>query len=1226
MHCTKCNSEFEPSADGPVTCPKCGADAAAGPRCLVFISYGREEPTEEFVDRLAQDLEQAGVCQVFYDRRGIKEGQQWDSALEDSIRDSSEVLAVMTHYALRGQSVCRNEVVLAFMEQKVIIPLRKEEGVRPNLLLCRNQWVDFTGDYQAGLDSLLRHLRGEAKALRPPALHEQESLAALDFGPEIAAYMDCFVGRGWLSDELDQWLGQEAQKAFIIVGEPGLGKSAIAAWLTQDRQDQVVGIHFCRSEEALDPTTFVSSLLAQLCTQMPEFLDAVDAGQLEQKHESAEIAFRRLIVEPAYRIAAPAEPKLIIIDALDEAARRNGETIVNVIANRAMELPAWLRIVATSRPDEAVLETLSALDPYRLAADSANNLGDVKLYLAQTVETDGLATKLGADPAGLNSRLAELAQGNFLYAKLVVSALDTGKLTVQDLGQLAPGLGEYYSLSFGKLFPDGQAFDRAYRPLLEVLCAACTRLPLGLLAHACGLSDDDARAHLRPLSRFLRRSKREGQDEYLLFHKSVMDWLTTGASDKYRCDLRAGHTRLAQSLCQADSDSPYARRYLPQHLLEAGDYEALQKILLDLDFFCQYVSSGNNWDWMRLWNALPGEPAVAALCEEAAAARLAAQGEGEEEAKVLHLLGQFLYYRGDLEAARRLLRRAVEIREALFGPYDPEVAESLHALAEAARRADDYAESAELFERARDALESVLGPSSPAVGACLHDMAELHHDLLGRAKAVASACELLGVEPCAEVAELAAQLLDKPFPPGAENLDPDVEFRQAEQYYERSLQIARQCFPGAHPLVARCLNDLGVLYWEHGQRDEAMQRYQEALPVFREACGHDYLEAGEVLHNIAQVKEADGDMLLAFADYAEAFAIVAATCPTTHTDFAHALRSLHACWKRLGTEPEALAAQEAAVARLRPILRGRHSPLLAGLRTSLRAALATVPEGVPQLLAQVSALLDEATDCSPADKCGWLFLLATVLRGLDRQTEAEEMLRKALRGQAALLREEGLPPQELEALAGKHMTSRAYESAYPLLRRALQLREADPATPPATIGTACNQLGYVGMRLGRTAEAEQLLRRALDIARAVPDVAPTSLAPTLNNLAEVLIQTGKLDEAEALCEEALAVRQETGDPSRIAVTLMTMGSLAVARAGQADDLDSTVAQLSKAEELFSFSLHGHARDAGAYPEMLIELLVRYGALLTEMGKPDEAAERDSQAEQVKALLADQVWW
>src|SRR5262245_23134858 len=41
-----------------------------------------------------------------------------------------------------------------------------------------------------------------------------------------------FVGRHWALDAISAWLENGSERYFMITGEPGSGKTALAAWLT----------------------------------------------------------------------------------------------------------------------------------------------------------------------------------------------------------------------------------------------------------------------------------------------------------------------------------------------------------------------------------------------------------------------------------------------------------------------------------------------------------------------------------------------------------------------------------------------------------------------------------------------------------------------------------------------------------------------------------------------------------------------------------------------------------------------------------------------------------------------------------------------------------------------------------------------------------------------------------------------------------------------------------
>src|SRR5205085_1077025 len=98
----------------------------------------------------------------------------------------------------------------------------------------------------------------------------------LDFGSAMAGIAAGFVGVDWLESELDSWLAQEGQRALILLGEPGSGKTTTAAWLALHRPE-VVAFYRCSRRQAVttDPHQFVASLVAQLHTRLPGFAQAL---------------------------------------------------------------------------------------------------------------------------------------------------------------------------------------------------------------------------------------------------------------------------------------------------------------------------------------------------------------------------------------------------------------------------------------------------------------------------------------------------------------------------------------------------------------------------------------------------------------------------------------------------------------------------------------------------------------------------------------------------------------------------------------------------------------------------------------------------------------------------------------------------------------------------------------------------------------------------------------
>ena len=118
------------------------------------------------------------------------------------------------------------------------------------------------------------------------------SSTGFDFSDLIAERTKDFTGREWLFAEIDGWLADpDGPQFFIITGEPGIGKTAIAARLAQFSARRVKpadsythiqegflsATHFCsaRSGGYIAPESFAQSLGAQLAARYPAFATAI---------------------------------------------------------------------------------------------------------------------------------------------------------------------------------------------------------------------------------------------------------------------------------------------------------------------------------------------------------------------------------------------------------------------------------------------------------------------------------------------------------------------------------------------------------------------------------------------------------------------------------------------------------------------------------------------------------------------------------------------------------------------------------------------------------------------------------------------------------------------------------------------------------------------------------------------------------------------------------------
>lgn len=588
----------------------------------VFISYARADALT-FATRLAADLERHGH-RAWLDRNDIEKGGPFEVRIEQGIRAAEVVAAVMTCRSQEETSVCRDEVVFALNEDKRLVPLRLHPTVKPTLLLARRNWIDFTESYQTGLDALLSYLAGNETELRPPQLATVTGVRPLDFSLELAKFSAGFTGRQWLNPEIDRWLSTTSRRAFVIVADPGVGKSAIAAWLSRTRPE-VAGFYFCtqQNSRSLNPHEFVACLVGQLHAAVTGFAEAVETRRPAERRRTAADAFRELIVEPAHTLPAPAGMRLLVVDALDEAATREGETVLDVLVKQAPDLPAWLRLVMTTRPEEPILRLVRNLNVFELTTTRTENRDDVRSFIDQRLGSAALRQRVGTTAAQVAATVETLAENNFLCARLALDALEDGTLAVADLSRLTPGLTVFYSALFARRFPDVTVYAVEYAALLKTLAAARGPMPLALLRRVCGAEEQVLHRRLLRLRPYLRVFG-HGEKRYALFHKSLQDWLTDpDAAGDYWCPSSSGHAEIAAAL-GAEGRGDYGLRYLPAHLAGSGQWDRLAELLCEGEFLEAKAEAGLIFDLaMDFTEALRGMPAdhprrrLLALLEEA---------------------------------------------------------------------------------------------------------------------------------------------------------------------------------------------------------------------------------------------------------------------------------------------------------------------------------------------------------------------------------------------------------------------------------------------------------------------------------------------------------------------------------------------------------------------------------------------------------------------------------
>jgi WD40 repeat protein len=413
----------------------------------------------------------------------------------------------------------------------------------------------------------------------------QEDHEGISLPGDIVQRTQGFVGRHWVLDEMLDWLERGEERFLIITGEPGAGKTALAAWLAgagTPPEDAVAAekltrvraawtaTHFCSAIQpgTLDPTAFTQSLIRQIVQRFPAYADAVQRhaapgtinihqhvnenpgtviglqvlGALTINASSALEVYNRAMRAPLADLCAgaPALRIVILVDALDEALSAGRPNIVTLLAG-SRDLPACVRFVLTSRNEPNVLEQFSQIrridlsDP-RLARHVE---ADIRTYVVQRLnEPDSQVQLATAGPAAVET-LVTRAAGNFLYVRFLLDEVAAGHRSLAQLEGLPSGLYGLYRDYLYRLLPtllgpgSNDIWSKQVRPLLGRLSVAATAVPATLLADWIGRDPDEVQAWRRNLAQVIERVPLGADGAgYQLYHRSVADFLASATYEE----------------------------------------------------------------------------------------------------------------------------------------------------------------------------------------------------------------------------------------------------------------------------------------------------------------------------------------------------------------------------------------------------------------------------------------------------------------------------------------------------------------------------------------------------------------------------------------------------------------------------------------------------------------------------------------------------------------------
>jgi hypothetical protein len=480
----------------------------------------------------------------------------------------------------------------------------------------------------------------------------------LDFNNLISERTRNFAGREWVFQEIDDWLANPAgHRFFLLTGEPGSGKTAIASRLAQFSHGQfsppqdldqlapgcLSAMHFCsaRDRRWTNPHVFTESLALQLSARYPAYAKALADKSadrrlninVEQRVQevasggevsgvvmviknlnvgavSPEDAFILVVREPLEAIFHDGhnEQVVILVDALDEARSYSGDLNIVSLLAQAENLPAGVRFIITSRPEQEMLRPLRRAGQERRLTSKESldrNLGDVSLYVRDALNerrqlTDKLAPGLALED--FVAAISDKSEGNFLYVHNLLQMLEeqSAQISHQALEEWPVGLDDIYLDFLGRLKDVDKVWSEQYKPVLGTLGVAQQALSEKQLSDFVGIKREQVREALNSLGQLLEVDETlpATRRAYVIYHLSFADFLLNeDRAERYWCEEKEQHKRIADFYSKGFRNNwqgidAYGLNYLATHLYESGNHEQLQCLISKPWMDARYAGGG----------------------------------------------------------------------------------------------------------------------------------------------------------------------------------------------------------------------------------------------------------------------------------------------------------------------------------------------------------------------------------------------------------------------------------------------------------------------------------------------------------------------------------------------------------------------------------------------------------------------------------------------------------
>lgn len=235
-------------------------------------------------------------------------------------------------------------------------------------------------------------------------------------------------------------------------------------------------------------------------------------------------------------------------------------------------------------------------------------------------------------------------------------------------------------------------------------------------------------------------------------------------------------------------------------------------------------------------------------------------------------IGEVYREKGDYDMALEHQQKALAIREKVLGTKHPDTATSINNIGLVYNEQGDYDKALKYLHKASTIWEQTIGMEHPDTAISYDNIGMVYREQGDYNKSL-------------EYHQKALSIFEKVL--GTEHSDTATTFNniglvyrtqgyygKAIEYYQKALEIWEKVIGTEHPLTATSYNNIGSVYWRRGEQSDyvkALEYYQKALTIREKVLGTEHPLTANSYYNIGTVylKQDDYQKALEYFDKAK---------------------------------------------------------------------------------------------------------------------------------------------------------------------------------------------------------------------------------------------------------------------------------------------------------------------------------------------------------------------